>query len=172
VIKRHCDDGARIVDRFSPLPPRSWRSSAIITSAGRKAAIRSGSRASRSARESSIVGLADAWDAMTTNRPYKKMLSLEEARNEVEGCNGSQFRPDVVGPCSAPSTRIPRSSRRSRASRPEPSRRGQSRPRPANRSASSDPERVVRSPRRCLPWRDPLFARGPGLRRGVGGRGA
>lgn len=42
------------------------------------------------------MGVADAWDAMTTNRPYKAMLSVEEAREEVERCRGTQFRPDVV----------------------------------------------------------------------------
>ena len=33
---------------------------------------------------------------MTTNRPYKAMLSVEEPREEVKRCRGTQFRPDVV----------------------------------------------------------------------------
>jgi putative nucleotidyltransferase with HDIG domain len=95
VIKRHCNDGARIVDRFGPLRPvvsvirhhhEHW------SGAGYPA----GLEGERIPLEASIVGAADSWDAMTTNRPYKAMLSVEEAREEVERCRGTQFRPDVV----------------------------------------------------------------------------
>jgi HD-GYP domain-containing protein (c-di-GMP phosphodiesterase class II) len=43
-----------------------------------------------------IAGLADAWDAMTIERPYQRALSTEEALEEVRACRGSQFVPDVV----------------------------------------------------------------------------
>ncbi len=95
VIKRHCNDGARIVDRFGPLRPvvsiirhhhEYW------SGAGYPA----GLEGETIPIEASIVGVADSWDAMTTNRPYKAMLSVEEAREEVIRCSGTQFRPDVV----------------------------------------------------------------------------
>ena len=129
VIKRHCDDGARIVDRFSPLRPVV----AIIRHhherwGGQGYPI--GLEGESIPLEASIVGLADAWDAMTTNRPYKKMLSLEEARNEVEGCNGSQFRPDVVEAMLSALDTDPEIFTPLESKPPEPSRRGQSRPRP------------------------------------------
>jgi putative nucleotidyltransferase with HDIG domain len=43
-----------------------------------------------------VVGLADAWDAMTTERPYHRALVLDEAFAEVRGGRGSQFVPEVV----------------------------------------------------------------------------
>jgi putative nucleotidyltransferase with HDIG domain len=46
--------------------------------------------------EASIVGLADAWDAMTTERPYARALSVTVALEQVRLGRGTQFRPDVV----------------------------------------------------------------------------
>jgi putative nucleotidyltransferase with HDIG domain len=43
-----------------------------------------------------VVGLADAWDAMTTERPYHRALDLDEAFAEVRGGRGTQFVPEVV----------------------------------------------------------------------------
>ena len=38
-----------------------------------------------------IVGLADAFDAMTSNRPYRPMLPLEQVRQEIQRNSGTQF---------------------------------------------------------------------------------
>jgi len=38
-----------------------------------------------------ILALADAFDAMTTDRPYRKKLHLSEALKEVRKCLGTQF---------------------------------------------------------------------------------
>ena len=46
--------------------------------------------------EASVVGLADAWDAMTTDRPYRSALSDEEATLELRRGRGTQFAPAVV----------------------------------------------------------------------------
>jgi putative nucleotidyltransferase with HDIG domain len=46
--------------------------------------------------EAAIVGLADAWDAMTTDRPYHRALSVQEALAEVRAGRGTQFAPAVV----------------------------------------------------------------------------
>jgi putative nucleotidyltransferase with HDIG domain len=43
-----------------------------------------------------IVGLADAWDAMTTDRPYHRALDETEAENELRTNRGTQFSPVVV----------------------------------------------------------------------------
>jgi putative nucleotidyltransferase with HDIG domain len=43
-----------------------------------------------------VVGLADAWDAMTIERPYQRARSIEEAIEEVRNGRGTQFVPAVV----------------------------------------------------------------------------
>lgn len=46
--------------------------------------------------ESRIIGVADAFDAMTSDRPYRKALSLEVAITELTENSGTQFDPAVV----------------------------------------------------------------------------
>ncbi len=43
-----------------------------------------------------IVGIADAFDAMTSDRAYRKRLSDEIVRGEIEKGRGTQFDPDLV----------------------------------------------------------------------------
>jgi putative nucleotidyltransferase with HDIG domain len=43
-----------------------------------------------------IVGLADAWDAMTTERPYARAMAQEEALEEIRRGTGTQFAPGVA----------------------------------------------------------------------------
>ena len=45
---------------------------------------------------SRIITLADAYDAMTTKRPYRDALSPQYAYNEIKEKSGSQFDPEVV----------------------------------------------------------------------------
>jgi HD-GYP domain-containing protein (c-di-GMP phosphodiesterase class II) len=46
--------------------------------------------------EARVVAVADTFDAMTTDRPYRKALSAREALAEIERCGGTQFDPDVA----------------------------------------------------------------------------
>jgi diguanylate cyclase (GGDEF)-like protein/putative nucleotidyltransferase with HDIG domain len=43
-----------------------------------------------------IIAVCDAFDAMTTNRPYQAAVSLEDALSELRACAGTQFDPAVV----------------------------------------------------------------------------
>ena len=43
-----------------------------------------------------IVSVADAFDAMTTERPYKSKMNFKEAMDEVEANAGTQFDPNVA----------------------------------------------------------------------------
>jgi diguanylate cyclase (GGDEF)-like protein len=43
-----------------------------------------------------IVAVADAFDAMTTDRPYRPAMSREDALAEVQRCSASQFDPTIV----------------------------------------------------------------------------
>ncbi|HEV8688142.1 MAG TPA: HD domain-containing phosphohydrolase, partial [Gaiellaceae bacterium] len=43
-----------------------------------------------------IIFVADAYDAMTTDRVYRPRLSEVEALEELQRCAGTQFDPEVV----------------------------------------------------------------------------
>lgn len=43
-----------------------------------------------------IIAVADTFDAMTTDRPYRKALSVDEAMKELKDKAGKQFDPQVV----------------------------------------------------------------------------
>ncbi|WAM34317.1 HD-GYP domain-containing protein [Caldicellulosiruptor morganii] len=43
-----------------------------------------------------IISVADAYDAMTSDRPYRKAFSKTEALNELQRCSGSQFDRNIV----------------------------------------------------------------------------
>lgn len=46
--------------------------------------------------EARIIAVADSYDAMASDRSYRKRLSKEEAINELNRCSGTQFDPNVV----------------------------------------------------------------------------
>jgi putative nucleotidyltransferase with HDIG domain len=95
VMREHVERGAEIVSKVSSFQ-------------GSVAAIRyhherwdglgypDGLRGAEIPLEAAIVGLADAWDAMTTHRPYAHGLSLNEALLQVRAGRGKQFSPTVV----------------------------------------------------------------------------
>jgi len=45
---------------------------------------------------SRILTIVDAYDAMTSDRSYRKALSKEQAIEEIKRCSGSQFDPEIV----------------------------------------------------------------------------
>lgn len=46
--------------------------------------------------EACIIAIADAYDAMTADRPYRKALSKEKALEEIENNAGTQFHPELA----------------------------------------------------------------------------
>ena len=46
--------------------------------------------------EARVLAVADAFDAMTSDRPYRRALSRVEALAEVERCAGTQFDPEIA----------------------------------------------------------------------------
>ncbi len=46
--------------------------------------------------ESRIVAVCDSFSAMTTDRPYRRALSVDQAVAELRRCAGTQFDPSVV----------------------------------------------------------------------------
>ncbi|HPN28862.1 MAG TPA: diguanylate cyclase [Thermotogota bacterium] len=45
---------------------------------------------------SRVISIADAYDAMTHDRPYRKAMSEKAAIAELERCSGTQFDPELV----------------------------------------------------------------------------
>jgi putative nucleotidyltransferase with HDIG domain len=95
LMKRHSAEGARIVSKFGRLREcvpiirhhhERWDGTGYPERlAGHDIPL-----------PAAIVGFADAWDAMTIERPYQRALRVEEAFEEVRACSGSQFAPGVV----------------------------------------------------------------------------
>lgn len=46
--------------------------------------------------QSRIIAIADAFDAMTSSRTYRSIISFEEALEELIACSGTQFDPKIV----------------------------------------------------------------------------
>jgi putative nucleotidyltransferase with HDIG domain len=95
VIKRHPEDGAGIVGRLGRLREavplirhhhERWDGRGYPD----------GLAGERIPLEAAVVGLADAWDAMTSERPYSRARSLEDAAREIRNGRGTQFAPSVV----------------------------------------------------------------------------
>jgi HD-GYP domain-containing protein (c-di-GMP phosphodiesterase class II) len=47
--------------------------------------------------EGRVLAVADAFDAMTSVRHYRRQFSIERALEEIQGCAGSQFDPQIAG---------------------------------------------------------------------------
>lgn len=43
-----------------------------------------------------IFAIADTLDAMTSDRPYRKGTSFEDARKQIKRCSGGQFDPEII----------------------------------------------------------------------------
>ncbi len=56
----------------------------------------SGLRGSSIPIEARLIGVADAFDAMTSARPYRQPLSTDRALAEISICAGAQFDPVVA----------------------------------------------------------------------------
>jgi HD-GYP domain-containing protein (c-di-GMP phosphodiesterase class II) len=46
--------------------------------------------------EARILAIADAFDAMTSPRPYRQALSYKKVLDELKRCAGAQFDPKLV----------------------------------------------------------------------------
>ena len=61
-----------------------------------------------------IFAIADALDAMISDRPYRSALPIQHAREEIRRCSGTQFDPERRGSLSRhPGIHLARPSRNS-----------------------------------------------------------
>jgi len=94
-IKRHADLGAEIVDHIKQLrniiPGIKYHHEQIDGTGYPE-----GLKGEKIPMIAKIVAVADTYDAMTTDRPYRKGLSKELAIKELKRCSGTQFDQKVV----------------------------------------------------------------------------
>jgi len=95
IIKRHPDIGA---DILKPLPPMARETDIIRYHHERYdgKGYPSGIGGQEIPLLSRIITLADAYDAMTSDRPYRNGLLIDKAIEEIKRCTGSQFDPELA----------------------------------------------------------------------------
>ena len=95
VMRTHCDIGYNMVTRNSFLQEAAeivLSHQEYFDGSGYPRGLR-GEEIPLGAR---IFAVADALDAMISDRPYRKALSITYAQEEIKRCSGTQFDPKVV----------------------------------------------------------------------------
>ncbi len=93
-IRRHPEVGAQILREAQLLDLASWVLAHHERIDGR--GYPHGISEPQIPMESRILAVADAYEAMTADRPYRRGLTEAAARAELERCVGSQFDADIV----------------------------------------------------------------------------
>jgi putative nucleotidyltransferase with HDIG domain len=95
VMRTHCEIGFKIVTRISFLKEAAeivLSHQEYFDGTGYPRGLR-GDQIPLGAR---IFAVADALDAMISDRPYRRALSIAYAQEEIQRCSGTQFDPKVV----------------------------------------------------------------------------
>lgn len=95
IMRQHCEIGFRIARSSPDLEPIAdwilkhheyWNGNGYpLGLAGKEIPV-----------ECRILGIIDAYDAMTSDRPYRKAMGAREAIAEIRRCSGTQFDPALV----------------------------------------------------------------------------
>jgi diguanylate cyclase (GGDEF)-like protein/putative nucleotidyltransferase with HDIG domain len=94
VIKRHPELGAQMLDHASLADVREWVGAHHEQPDGH--GYPKGLRGDAIPLEARILAVADAYEAMTSDRAYRSSLDHAAAREELERCAGTQFDARVV----------------------------------------------------------------------------
>ena len=95
LIKKHPEIGARIIERIRQMKDlipgvlhhhESWDGSGYPRGLAKRDIPLFGR----------VIGLADAFDAMSSNRTYRDAMPMHKALDEVRRCSGKQFDPELV----------------------------------------------------------------------------
>jgi diguanylate cyclase (GGDEF)-like protein/PAS domain S-box-containing protein len=95
-MKRHCEIGYRIAQASPDLAPiadlilkhHEWWNGKGYPLGLKEEEIPLGCR---------ILAIADAYESMTSSRPYRRPMSHRDAIKELKKCAGTQFNPELVG---------------------------------------------------------------------------
>lgn len=97
VVQGHCETGARILaNSRTPLLQMAERIAMAHHERFDGTGYPSGLAQSDIPLEARIVAVADVFDALTHNRPYKSAWTVEDAVAEIVNSSGKQFDPNVV----------------------------------------------------------------------------
>lgn len=95
IMRRHARDGETLLAKV----PGFWEGAALVGAHHERvdaAGYPHGSAAYEIPIEAEIIAVADAFDAMTTDRPYRSALAWSEVRAELERGRGTQWDAHVV----------------------------------------------------------------------------
>lgn len=99
-MRLHAEAGAELLRRL----PEFWEGASLVRSHHERydgTGYPRGLAGAEVPLEAAVIAVADAWDAMTSDRPYRRALPLQEARAEINRGRGSQWAPIVVDALSA-----------------------------------------------------------------------
>ena len=94
-MRTHAEYGARLLARL----PEFWEGASLVRAHHERwdgAGYPRGLQAKEIPQEVAIIAVTDAYDAMATDRPYRKALSWQQIRTELERCRGHQWEAAVV----------------------------------------------------------------------------
>ena len=93
-MRRHAEIGARILEHAGMNEIAGWVRAHHERLDGKGYPL--GLSADQIALEARILAVADAYEAMTADRPYRTAMAHAAAREELLRCAGTQFDPAVV----------------------------------------------------------------------------
>jgi putative nucleotidyltransferase with HDIG domain len=94
-MRRHVEIGHRLLRRL----PEFWEGAELVLSHHERhdgKGYPRGLQGDELPLEVSIISVADTYDAMTSDRPYRKGMGWEKVRAELERCRGTQWREIAV----------------------------------------------------------------------------
>jgi putative nucleotidyltransferase with HDIG domain len=94
-MRQHADAGAELLRKL----PEFWEGASLVRAHHERfdgSGYPRGLAGAEIPLEAAVIAVADAWDAMTSDRPYRKALGQAEARAELIRYRGSQWTPAVV----------------------------------------------------------------------------
>jgi putative nucleotidyltransferase with HDIG domain len=99
VIRQHPVEGSRLAERMEFLPHTAGEVARIVRAHHERidgSGYPDGRGGEHLSLETRILGVADAFEAMTAKRAYKRRMGAEEAIAELRRCAGKQFDGEVV----------------------------------------------------------------------------